>query len=115
MRHVESRIQIACVRWFRLQFPDLSRNFFSVPNGGARLKTEGAIMKAEGTLAGVSDLLLLCPAKGWHGLCVEMKTAKGRQQPSQRQFQLAVERQGYKYVICRSFDDFKSEIMSYLG
>lgn len=114
MRHRESIIQQNCVRWFRLQYPKLARLLFAVPNGGARRPIEGAIMKAEGTLAGVSDLLLLYPSKGFHALCIEMKTEKGRQQPSQKLFQAAVEEMGYKYVICRSFEGFADEIRGYL-
>lgn len=114
MRHQESIIQQNCVRWFRLQFPKLSRLLFAVPNGGARRPIEGKIMKAEGTLVGVSDLILLYPSKGFHALCIEMKTEKGRQQPSQKLFQRAVEEMGYKYIICRSFEAFMDEIRAYL-
>lgn len=115
MRHIESRIQIQCVKWFRLSFPKLRRLLFSVPNGGARKPVEGAIMKAEGTVAGVSDLLLLYPCDGYHGLCIEMKTQKGRQQPTQKAWQEDAEWAGYKYIICRSLDDFMREIREYLG
>lgn len=114
MQHEESKIQQCCVRWFRLQYPALTLNLFAVPNGGARRRIEGAIMKAEGVTAGVADLLLLFPAKGWHGLCVEMKTANGRQQPSQKLWQRAAENAGYKYVICRSLADFMEQINAYL-
>lgn len=114
MRHLESRIQQACVSWFRLQYPQLALLLFAVPNGGARRKIEGAIMKAEGTTRGISDLLLLFPAKHYHGLCVEMKTPKGRQQPSQKIWQERVEWAGYKYVICRSFESFIAEVNAYL-
>ena len=48
MKHLESNIQRAFVRWFRLQYPEYALNLTSVPNGGLRSKTEAAIMKAEG-------------------------------------------------------------------
>lgn len=115
MKHDESRIQQTCVRWFRLQYPALALNLFSVPNGGARRRVEGAILKAEGVTAGVSDLLLLWPSKGFHGLCIEMKTPKGRQQPSQATWQKAAENGGYKYIICRSVIDFMRQINDYLA
>lgn len=115
MRHLESQIQIQCVKWFRFAYPKLARLLFSVPNGGARKPIEGAIMKAEGTVAGVADLLLLFPSKLHHGLAIEMKTPKGRQQPSQKLWQTDAEWAGYKYVICRSLDDFMTEIRAYLG
>lgn len=114
MIHEESKIQQVSVRWFRLQYPKLALNLFAVPNGGARRKIEGAIMKAEGVTRGVSDLILLYPSKGYHGLCIEMKTQKGKQQPSQKIWQRAVEETDYKYVICHSFDEFMNEINAYL-
>lgn len=114
MRHIESIIQQNCVKWFRLQYPKLELLLFAVPNGGARRRIEGAIMKAEGVTKGVSDLLLLFPAKHYHGLCIEMKTEKGKQQPSQKIWQRAVEDAAYKYVICRSFEEFVEQINAYL-
>lgn len=43
-----------------------------------------------------------------------MKTEKGKQQLTQKEWQTKVERVGYKYVICRSLDDFIREIEEYL-
>jgi len=114
MRHEESKIQQVCVKWFRYHYPEYSKLLFAVPNGGSRRRIEGAIMKAEGVTAGVADLLLLVPNTSHHGLCVEMKTEKGKQQPTQKEWQTKVERVGYKYVICRSLDDFIDEIDEYL-
>lgn len=114
MSHEESKIQISCVTWFRLQYPKLKLLLFAVPNGGARRRAEAQIMKAEGTTAGVSDLLLLFPAKHYHGLCIEMKTEKGRQSDSQKIWQQSAEFAGYKYIICRSFEDFREQVSAYL-
>ena len=61
MKNVESKIQIACVNWFRYQYPKYKKLLFSVPNGGARNSITGAILKMEGALAGVSDLIFLKP------------------------------------------------------
>lgn len=113
MNNRESKLQQACVRWFRLQYPKLV--LFAIPNGGYRNAVTGAILKAEGVLAGVSDLILLYPSGGYHGLCIEMKTEKGRQQESQKEFQHRVEAVGYKYAICRSFDNFAEVIREYLS
>lgn len=115
MRYNESHIQQACVRWFRLQYPRLALNLFAVPNGGARDAVTGRILKAEGVVAGVADLVLLYPSAPYHGMCIEMKTAKGYQRPTQKAWQEAVERVGYKYVVCRSFDDFRAQINEYLN
>lgn len=112
--HEESNIQIHCVKMFRLMFPNLSRVLFAVPNGGNRDRVTGAILKAEGVVAGVADLLLLHPSGKYHGLCIEMKTPKGRQQPSQVDWQKEVEHQGYKYVVCHSVDEFMEEVNTYM-
>lgn len=113
-RHEESSLQVECVKWFRLQYPQLARLLIAVPNGGARNAATGRILKAEGVVAGVADLVLFVAAHSYHALCIEMKTQKGRQQDTQREWQRAVEAQRYKYIICRSFEQFQKEICSYL-
>ncbi len=114
-RHNESQLQQCCVKWFRLQYPGLSRVLFAVPNGGKRLKTEASIMFGEGVVSGVSDLILLVPNKTYHALCIELKWGDGKQTDNQRIWQEAVEGLGYKYVICRTFDEFYSEVNGYLS
>ena len=85
-RHDESNLQMACVRWFRLQYPEMAGLLFAVPNGSKRGRVTAAILKAEGALAGVSDLLFLMPAGTCPYLCIEMKTKTGRQSPAQKEF-----------------------------
>ena len=96
MKHEESRMQMACVRWFRLQYPQYAKLLFSVPNGGARTLTEGKILKFEGTVAGVSDLILLIGNKEHHSLCL-------------------AESAGNKYVIVRSISEFIKSVTSYIS
>lgn len=71
-------------------------------------------MKAEGVTAGVSDILFLFPSHGYHGLCIEMKTEKGRLSPEQKQWKKKVETQGYKHAVCRSLDAFIETVNEYL-
>lgn len=115
-RHEESQMQQSCVRWFRMQFPDIALLLFAVPNGGARNKREAGILKGEGVTAGVADIILLKPSGGFASLCVEFKTEdKGsNQRETQKRWQEVAETAGNKYVICRSFDDFYREVRSYL-
>lgn len=113
-RHLESDIQIACVNWFNSKLSELSGLLFSVPNGGQRNAITAKMMKREGVVAGVSDLILFVPSKGYHALCIEMKTDKGKQSDKQKKWQKMVEKQGYKYIICRSVDEFAKEITEYL-
>lgn len=78
-------------------------NFFAVPNGGARHIAVARKLKEEGVKAGVADLVLLFPEGKI--IFVEMKTKKGTQQDSQKDFQKRVEDLGFKYLIWRSVDD----------
>lgn len=114
-RHIESDIQKNCVKWFRLQYPKIAKLLIAVPNGGARNRTEAAIMKGEGVTAGVSDLILFLPTPEHHALLIEMKTPTGRQQDSQKEWQNLVETVGYKYALCRSFEEFQDLIWGYLA
>lgn len=112
MKHHESKLQQQCVRWFRYQYPD--HVLFAIPNGGHRRVETAAIMKAEGTMAGVPDLFLAFMRGGYGGLFIEMKYGKG--QPSELQ-DMVIERlrvKHYKVVICRTFDEFQSEVENYL-
>lgn len=112
----EHRMQQACVRWFSLKFPRLKGRLFAVPNGGRRDAVTGAKLKAEGVVPGVSDLILLKSNHRYGALLIEMKTAKGRQSASQRWWQSVIsENDEYKYVVCRSLDDFMREVTDYLN
>ena len=111
----EHRIQCECVRGFSLQYPRLHGRLFAVPNGGRRDATTAAKLKAEGVVAGVADLILLKSNRDYGALLIEMKTRKGRQRDSQKQWEDTVCADSeYKYVVCRSFDDFKREVDDYL-
>ena len=115
MRHQESSLQIACVRWFkRYAYPDLAPLLYAVPNGGYRNLITAKVMKAEGATPGVADLILFVPNRDHHALCIEMKTPTGRQSDHQKAWQEAVTRQGYKYIIVRSADEFIHEVTDYL-
>jgi hypothetical protein len=67
----ESKLQISMVKWFRLQYPDYV--LYAIPNGGNRSAITGAIMKAEGTMAGVADLFLMQPNKDFTGFTLRLK------------------------------------------
>lgn len=110
----EHRIQCECVRVFRYKYPKLRHNLFAVPNGNRRDKVTGAKLKAEGVLAGVSDLIFLKSNRFYGALLIEMKTPKGRQQDSQKEWERLISADGYKYVVCHSVGEFMQEIEDYL-
>ena len=111
----EHYMQCAEVRYMRAKHPDLSHIFFSVPNGTKRTSQQTQWLKDEGLVPGVSDMILLKP-NSLHGyLCIENKTPKGKQSPEQVLFQEAVERNGGKYIVIRSLEEFMNAIEKYLN
>lgn len=114
--HIEDDLQEICVKWFDLTRPTLRPLLHHSPNGGKRNVLEAKRFKRMGTRAGFADLVLLVPRNGYHGLFIEMKTPSksSKQQDTQKEFQAAVETQGYKYTICRTLEEFTGEIEGYL-
>lgn len=115
MRDVEHRLQCACVKWFRMQYPEYARLLFAIPNGGARDAITGRRMKEEGVVAGVADMFLAMPCGQRHGLFIEMKTGKGVQSNPQKEFQKSVTAAGYDYVIARSIEEFMYYVNGWIG
>ena len=113
----EHELQVACVEWFRYQYPRLNKRLFAVPNGGYRDRRTAAKLKDEGVISGVSDLILLKPNDHFHALLIEMKVTEkySRQSSEQKEWQKELTSLNeYKYVVCRSIDDFMREVNDYL-
>lgn len=112
----EHRIQCSCVRWFTLKYPQYRGLLFAVPNGGRRDAVTGAKLKAEGVIAGVSDLIFLKRNSRYCGLLIEMKKPKGKQSESQKEWERIINTSGeFKYVRCHSFDQFRHEVEEFLN
>lgn len=109
----ESRLQRACIKWFKLQYP--KETIFAIPNGGKRGKIEAAIMKGEGVMAGVSDLFLMRGKEGYHGLFIEMKAKNGKLRENQRVFIEDAKRKDYKVEVCYSLEEFVETVNNYLN
>ena len=111
----EARMQIEFFRQVPLFFPRLpDKLLFAVPNGGSRHKIEAVIMKRQGVKAGVADVILQIPKKGFASLCLEFKTKTGRQSKEQREYQRQVEMAGSKYVVVRSVEEAIFVMKKYL-
>lgn len=123
----EDSIQMSCVSWFRIAHPELARLLHHSANEGKRTTrivhthagtrvvcSGGARLKAMGMQTGFPDLFLAVPRRGMHGLFIEMKSATGRLEPSQREMLALLSEQGYATAICRSLDEFRSVIDNYL-
>jgi hypothetical protein len=111
------RLQARCFQWCWNERPETRRLLFHVENEGPRSDARnGALRRATGIVAGVSDLILMMPRGSWHGLCIEMKTTErgSGQSAEQRSWQTLVEGQGYRYEVVRTEDEFRRLIDEYL-
>lgn len=97
----EHQIQKACVQWFNLQ--RFNSVLFACPNGGSRHKLEAVRLKQEGVLAGVSDLIHVYDGGVQF---IEVKTPKGKQQDTQKEFENNVTNLGHSYYVVRSVYEF---------
>jgi len=117
-RDIEHWLQVQCVTWFRYQWQEWSSLLLAIPNGGQRSKATAGKLRAEGVVSGVADLFLAMPAriddKVLHGLFIEMKSPIGYQSRSQKHWQIQIEQQGYKYTICKSFEQFQKIINDWI-
>lgn len=102
----EGRVQQECVMWLWNAHPE-TRGLLCYNLSNSKNKIDGALNKAKGLIKGRADLTFYWNKTAYF---IEMKTEKGTQEPEQKIFQATVEKAGYKYVICRSLDDFKKVI-----
>jgi hypothetical protein len=120
MKISEHQEQVALVSWFRLAFPKFKLHLFAIPNGAhlagdARLRAiKMNAMKSEGFTSGVSDLFLMIPKNGYHGMWIEMKAKTGKVSDSQKEFMAAASSMNYLAVVCYGFDEAKEAITKYL-
>lgn len=113
----EGRIQSQCFVHFHNTYPEYRGLYFAVPNENSRADSNsatGAIRRAMGVTAGVSDSLMLIPRGKYHGLCIEYKREDGRQSRVQVEWQRKVEAQGFRYEVVRSLEQFKELVREYL-
>ena len=109
-KHRESKLQQACVRWFRLQYPQYL--IVAIPNGGQRSAVEAAIMKAEGVTAGMPDLMIMVNS---HVFFIEMKYGKNKATDNQISIHKKLSSLGFEICICYSFDDFYKCVNTYIN
>ena len=115
-----SRIQTACVKWFRYQHSDIKDLLFSIPNGiplanqNIRTKIYNKL-KEEGLHPGSPDLFLAVGNSIYNGLFIEIKSKKDRLRKVQADMIRELESENYKCIIVRSLDEFMEVIKEYLS
>lgn len=113
----EHRIQSALFKWARYSAAEtpVLRLMFAIPNGGARDAITGAILKAEGVKPGVPDVFLPVASGPFHGLFIELKSAKGRASPEQREWLTALRERGYATALCHDLGEAIDTVSRYLA
>ncbi len=94
--------------------PEL-RWMFAIPNGGLRSKATAANLRRSGVKAGVWDIYLPRPSKGYHGLFIEMKWGKNKLTELQQEFFEYATGQGYLCKVVYSAEQAIEIIDEYLG
>ena len=112
MRDPEHQLQVACVKWFRYQYPNVL--IWATPNGGQRNVIVASKLKAEGALAGVPDLTIALPNQHYHGLYIEMKAGNNKPTPEQKMIMEILISVGYRCEVCNSLAGFMEVVNDYL-
>lgn len=115
MKRSETTEQIGLINWARANeeyVPEL-RLLHHIPNEGIR--TNGPVLKAAGMKAGVPDLSLPVPRRGFHGLYIEMKFEKGKTTKAQEEFMALLREQGYKTAVAYGAEQAREVIRHYLA
>ena len=115
---VEHEIQAALFRWAHAdatlaQHPELAL-FHAIPNGGHRMPSVAAKLKAEGVRAGVPDTCLPIARGGFASLWVELKKPGGTLTPEQAHWLAALTRHGNRVEICTSWESARDILLDYL-
>lgn len=108
----EESIQKHLIVWFEWAYPN--DRIFHIPNGGSRHKLEAINLKRLGVRPGVPDLFVPTANLPYHGLFLELKSKKGRLQPSQKDWLAYLEKQHYLCAAVYSFDEAIEVVNNYL-
>ena len=112
IKRIEHTIQVRVVQFVRVFHPDVL--LFAIPNGANMRAIERVNMVKEGLLAGVPDLFLAHPLKGFNGLFIELKTMTGVESDKQRKMRKALTKKGYLCYVARSHETAIELIQDYL-
>lgn len=93
----EDAEQVALFAWVDIVTPRAPQleYLFHPPMGGLRDPQVGAQLKAMGARAGVNDLILIWPSRGFGGLMAELKVAGNDLEPEQVIWQARAEAVGW--------------------
>jgi len=97
----EDHLQASVCRFLSAVLPE-DAWYCAIPNGFNKTKAAAGIAKATGLKAGAPDLLVV---HGGRPIFIELKTAKGRLSPAQKETAIDIDLAGGLWSVCRSIDD----------
>lgn len=107
----EASEQAAVIQYLKHQYPSV---IYCASAGGLHTSyTQAARMKMMGYVRGFPDLQICEPSNGYHGLFIEMKSLDGYPSVDQKQWIAALNKRGYKAVVCKGFQEAKQSIDEY--
>lgn len=110
MKFIENHSQMAVVQYLRMK-----KVLFVGGMAGLKMSMSRAIRrKALGYEKGCPDLCIFEPRNSYHGLFVEMKTAKGSTTPHQKAYLKALQDRKYRTEVVKSAQEAIDVIDSYL-
>lgn len=113
----ESQIQQQFIRWvddfIKVTGHEGLSALYAVPNGGARDEATGATLKREGVRAGVWDIAIDFPARGYAGLRAEFKAGKNSLSADQKKWEKRYKKANYLTVVWYSCAEAIRTIMWY--
>lgn len=111
----ESQEQKALFEWWQRTPYSRYCVMYHIPNGGRRDAVTGARLKAEGVVAGVPDIFLAVPWRGFAGLYIELKRQKGGKVSEAQEDVIAMlRRAGYRVEVCKGWTAAREAIERYL-
>lgn len=112
-RHLEDDLQRDVMTYLRAVLPSNVRAWHT-PNGGNRSVREAGRLKAQGVLAGVSDVLIV-----WRDICdthivaIELKSPTGVLTDAQKDFLAFITFSGGYTGVARSIDDVRDLLRTF--
>lgn len=113
----EHQIQAAFIKEIRLlekRFPELG-TMFAVPNAAKRSFKLAAMLKAEGMLGGVPDIVFPAPRMGFNGLMLEFKKPlTGKLTQAQKDYIALIVKENWMVVVVTDADEAIRIVKNYL-
>ena len=117
MKASETTEQIKLFQWAKSneQFIPELKLIYHVPNEGKRKQSTGEILKAAGLRAGVPDVCLPVPRRGYAGLYIEMKYGKNKPTKDQTDYMDGLRNENNYVQVAYSADAAREIIRHYLA